>query len=117
MQPVPMRKPFNRQDLLTLRLHRRHQTTVHRLSTHNDRAGTAFAMTATFFGPREVQVFPDDLQKRSPGFHHDPNGLTIDHELDGFASHSEKVLCAFLKVLYNDPSLIRNVQCSTTNGQ
>ena len=56
MKTLRRLQPFNGEDLRTVCLNGQDETSVHRLSVENDRAGAALAHIAAFLGPRDFKI-------------------------------------------------------------
>src|SRR5262245_34813728 len=63
MEAIHSRKAFDGQHVAAVRLPCQHQARVHELAVDNDRAGAAIADVASELGARQIETFPQELEK------------------------------------------------------
>src|SRR5712691_1043752 len=80
-------EPFNGRHLSPGRLHREDQTGVHQDAVQQDTAGAAIAVAAALFGPREPEVFAENLQQALQRFTEKIDVFPIDTCLDVYFRH------------------------------
>ena len=69
VQCVPIREPFNREDILALDSHRQDEAGIHGPPVDEDRTGPAFSPTAPFLDSCQIKSVTQHLEQGLPGFH------------------------------------------------